>query len=193
VELTNRHKLLLGVVGVGVAAVAVDRFVLSDSAPSAATAATAVHADPAPLPQSAPAAPAQDGSADRLQRLAEALPGPTPENETTVAGAMTAPLNWLPDTQRKAAEQQPGRASRGDELVERFHLTSVFTVGPGYATISGEKIAVGGSSEKLGIKLLAIVPPAHRTPAAAIVEYRGQEVRLSTGYAKLQHSESPQK
>jgi hypothetical protein len=45
----------------------------------------------------------------------------------------------------------------------------------------------------LGIKLLAIVPPAHRTPGAAIVEYRGQEVRLTTGYAKLQHSESPQK
>lgn len=191
-ELTNRHKLLLGVVGVGVAAVAVDRFVLSDSAPSTATAAL-VHTAPAPPAQSAPTAPVVDGSADRLQRLAEVLPAPTPENEATVAGAMTAPLNWLPDTERKAAEQQPGRVSRENELAERFHLTSVFTVGPGYATISGEKIAVGGSSDKLGIKLMAIVPPAHRTPGAAIIEYRGQEVRLTTGYAKLQHSENPQK
>lgn len=110
-----------------------------------------------------------------------------------VAGAMTAPLNWLPDTQRKAAEQQVGRVSREDELAERFHLTSVFTAGGGYATISGEKIAVGGTSEKLGIKLLAIVPPAHRTPGAAIVEYRGQEVRLTTGYARLKHGGTPQK
>lgn len=108
-----------------------------------------------------------------------------------VAGAMTAPLNWLPDTQRKAVEQQTGRVSREGELAERFHLTSVFTAGGGYATISGEKVAVGATSDRLGIKLLAIVPPAHRTPGAAIVEYRGQEVRLTTGYAKLKHSGNP--
>lgn len=189
-ELTNRHKLLLGVVGVGVAAVAVDRFVLSDSAPGVAAAAV-VHVAPAPAVQAASSPAVADGSADRLQRLAETLPAPTPENDSLVAGAMIAPLNWLPDTQRKAAEQQGSRVSREDELAERFHLTSVFTAGGGYATISGEKIAVGATNEKLGIKLLAIVPPAHRTPGAAIVEYRGREVRLTTGYAKLKHNEAP--
>jgi hypothetical protein len=182
VELTNQHKLLLGVAGVGVMALLVDRLVLTNSAPAQAGAAASVPAAPAATPQPSAPAGTVDGAADRLQRLAGAVPA-SPENEAKAASAFTAPVGWLPEADRASARVAGAtRSTREAELSDRFRLTSVFTIGPGYATISGEKIAVGQTSEKLGLKLLSIQPPAHRGPAVAVVEHRGQQVRLETQY-----------
>lgn len=185
-ELTHKHKLLLGVVGVGAIALMVDRLVLGSSAPASASAAPVVQAS-APKQQAQVAAQVQEGSADRLQRLAGALPVPTPENEAAVAGAFTAPVHWLPEAQRKVAAETRSVAGHQSELADRFRLTSVFTIGPGYATINGKKVAVGTVNEELGVKLLAIEPPVLGRAAGAVVEYRGQQVRLSTGYSDAQH------
>ncbi len=193
VELTNKHKLLLGVVGVGAAALIVDRFVLNSSAPASASAAPAALA--ATRPQESPVqAPVQEGAADRLQRLAGSQPVPTSESQARVASAFTSPVQWLPEAQRKQAVEVRSSAPRAhSDLAGQFRLSSVFTIGPGYATINGKNVAVGSESKVLGLKLVSIEAPARDRAASAVVEYRGQQFHLSTQFADGTSGVSPRR
>lgn len=192
-ELTRKHKLLLGVVGVGLISLTVDRFVLTSSAPASAGAAPVVPAVPRPPADAQAQAPAHDGAADRLQRLESALPDPTPENTVRVAEAFQAPASWQPEAARKGRAEQPARSARESELADRFRLTSVFAMGPGYACINGTKLTVGAPAGDLGVRLISIEPPAGREAGAAVIEYRGQQLRLTMGVRDENPAGTPRK
>jgi hypothetical protein len=175
VELTKQHKVLLGVVGLGLGAVAVDRLILGSGIAGPSQAGAAVIERPAtPRADSKPADAAPRSLAERVEALAE-----PDASKGEVAQAFRAPAGLASEVARSVGAV----ATKSDA----FRLSSVMTrpvpaaVVNGHMLRTGHEYAFSASSSGLWTLLKDDeVAARQRTNASSIRVVRLESVRART-------------
>jgi hypothetical protein len=200
VELTKRHKLLLGVVGAGGLAVLGDQLFLQGGlnlGPASAKAEQAkgppVDDDEGIVMTQAKARVVHGSIADDLQTYSRDQGWDSEVLADTRLNAFAAPSAWLGGEKSRVEvreEQRPRRAADTSAV----RLTSVW-VEQKAAFISGVRMSVGetrevilpGGGVPIELTLLAIEGPSENgdVRGAAVVEFDGKRVRLEIRAAAL--------
>lgn len=179
VEPTNRRKLAVSVLALGVAALVVDRFVLGpgNSGPASVNAETALVQEPAAKPSPA----ARSASASLAQRLkAIAVDLDRAEQAKTMgppafSDAFAVPVAWKPAEQPDAkGREKPAPADPSMPEVKLTSLSKVMAVINGAGLQVGESVSFGEGKSAMTVKLVSI-DIVSRT---AVAEVQGKAVTL---------------
>ncbi len=169
VKLSPQRKAYIGVLGLGLAALIVDRGFLSGSGTSPASAAAGLAPETVPgasLAQ-APEAASTTTVAERLDALRDrAAPASAPD-------AFAVVESWY------ESASKPGTAATGNASAVAYHLSSVLTDKQGkplFAVVNGQKIAL--SQEVDGVKLIDASGAKGGDPASAVIEVGGELLTL---------------
>ena len=162
-QLSTRHKFWIAVLGLGLTALAVDRFILphdptsADAAASpAGAAALLVDRPSSPPPASpipSPAPPAGAGNSDSLAFLLRGICVHKRLNVATVRDAFSPPPAWT--RQAEPPESKRAAPDWSRKFAGSHRLTGVMLAGRrSQALIDGKLVAIGQSVD--GCKLIAV-------------------------------------
>lgn len=170
-KLSKQRKAYVGVLGLGLAALIVDRGFLGSGATAPASASASVdNAQPVAITTASAVSIGRTGPGvtERLDAMrAQAAPDSAPDAFAVVS-------SWY-ESAAKPATNDPEKPAD-----PKYHLTSVLTDKAGnplFAVVNGLKIAL--SDEVQGIRLIDAGGTKGATPGFATIEVGGERIRLS--------------
>ncbi len=197
-ELTKQHKVLAGIVSLGVGAVVLDRTVLNSGVTGPSVSAAATTSDSIKPGSAGPSAVVIERLADRIAQVEGRA-----QDQDAIAGAIVAPANW--SVANVPASSASG-STRGTSLrFDQFRVSSVMTrpvaaaVVNGHMLRSGQNYAFGTAGDgKFGVlsqdelrqqrklsvdsvstvRLVSVIPRSDDNPGGAVIEVDGKRIEL---------------